>query len=100
MRAPRQQCPKCEHPRQIFRPRSRDIGNGVIEVYISCTMCPYKRVLRRSTKEIESLMVKKTRYQEQARREIARYGESAGTTNRAVEHIDGRIAAAMKAMAA
>jgi predicted metal-binding protein len=50
----RQACPGCSSE-QVFKLRHNKLDDDRIEVFISCTKCPYRHVLRISTVHIEKL---------------------------------------------
>jgi hypothetical protein len=88
LKAPKQNCPRCNAV-QSFRPRRRDrIGSpGVIEIYIKCTVCNWDNVLRESTMQIEQLLVNERRLAEQARIQRARHGVVNRSTDRLLREI-------------
>jgi len=49
-------CPYCNSEQRFpLRHRSHKGSDTVIEVYITCTMCPYEALIRLSTKRMEYL---------------------------------------------
>jgi len=69
-------CPYCssEQPFPVrFRPHKD--SDTVIEVYISCTRCPYEVLLRLSTERLEHLRRLKASLANQATVQRARYGK-------------------------
>lgn len=86
MKAPKQNCPCC-NSLQSFRPRIWDNGDGTINVFISCTACPWQQVLRTSTRELEHLQRNERRLLEQARVQHERHGTVNGSTRRLLTEI-------------
>lgn len=80
--APKQECPRCHHPDQVFRPRQESKGGKIIVIFIQCTACGWRNDLRTSTKEIERLLREEQIVQRRERREIDRHGVASNATNR------------------
>jgi len=81
MKAPKQNCPRCNHP-QSFRERSEADEDGKIIIFIRCTMCRWGRELRTSTLLLEQLRRDERKLLEQARIQHERLGMTNGATRR------------------
>jgi hypothetical protein len=82
MKAPKQNCPRC-NSLQSFRPlRERGDREGTITVFIRCSMCRWSRELRTSTPRLEKLRQDERRLLEIARVQHERLGTANGATNR------------------
>lgn len=89
--APKQECPRCRHPDQTFRPRQESKGDKLIVVFIQCTACGWRKELRTSTKEIERLLKEEVIVQRRERREIDRHGVASNATHRILGKIRSEI---------
>jgi hypothetical protein len=89
--APKQECPRCRHPDQTFRPRHERTGDNTIVVFIQCTACGWRNDLRTSTKEIERLLKEEQIVQRREASEIARHGVASNATNRILGKIRAEI---------
>jgi C4-type Zn-finger protein len=69
-------CPYCssEQPFPV-RSRPHEGSDTVIEVYISCTRCPFEHQLRLSTERLEHLRRLEANLSNQATMQKARYGK-------------------------
>lgn len=83
-------CPMCNSDQPFpLRQRLHRNSNVVIEVFISCTICPYQRTVRLSTKRLEALRVDKHRAEIARKRRIERYGSPSASINGAIkQYID------------
>lgn len=82
MKRPTEICPGCESE-QSFPLHQRDTDiDGVIKVYIKCTVCPWSKVVRKSTPGAERLRVRLAHAKRQANWQTRRHGQPfAGTLN-------------------
>ena len=87
MKAPKQNCPRC-NAIQSFRPR-REPGEreGTIIVFIHCTVCRWRHVLRTSTPELEVLYDRQRRLLEVAREQHTRHGAVNGATSKLLKNV-------------
>jgi hypothetical protein len=69
------ECPYCGSS-QPFPLRTRPLGDSevVIEVYISCTRCPYEHVIRQSTAKLERLRKRESNLETAKIFQVRRYG--------------------------
>ena len=82
MKAPRQNCPRC-NAEQSFRPRNEPGEvDGTIKVFIACTVCRWRCDLRISTPGLEVMYDRRRRLMERARIERERHGVESGSTRR------------------
>jgi hypothetical protein len=82
MKAPKQNCPRCNHP-QSFRERyEQGDREGTVTVFIRCTTCRWGKELRQSTRELERLRRDERKLMEQARVQHERLGVTNGATRR------------------
>jgi len=74
VKAPKQNCPRCNAV-QSFRPRSEPgEREGTIVVFIACTVCRWRSDLRTSTPGLEVLYDRQRKIKEQARVQRERHG--------------------------
>jgi DNA-directed RNA polymerase subunit RPC12/RpoP len=73
VKSPPIQCPRCEAPHP-FRPQWRVLEDQRIEVFVRCTTCNHKVVLRVSTREIERLRKLELAWEARARAVQAKHG--------------------------
>jgi hypothetical protein len=78
---------------QAFPLRTREQDHGAIEVYISCTICPYTQVIRNSTDALEKLYKQRNRLLAASQAQIERYGSATSLTVDAVREIQEQISA-------
>lgn len=91
--APKQKCPQCENPDQVFTPQQRRVdqredGTEIIEVYIRCTTCFWEAALRRSTPRMEKLMKMRIKLQADQAKYVDNHG---GCTNPSMERILNQV---------
>jgi hypothetical protein len=86
VKTPKQNCPGC-NSLQSFRPRVEDNGDGTINVFISCTACPWRQNLRTSTRELEHLQRNERCLLEQARVQQVRHGTVNGSTAKLLRNV-------------
>lgn len=87
VRAPKQNCPRCEAV-QSFRPRSEPGERaGTIIIFITCTVCRWRQDLRTSTQAIERMQVNERRLLEQSRIQHDRHGTVNGSTARLLQTV-------------
>jgi hypothetical protein len=95
MKIDKTECPGC-NAEQSFRPRWRYLMTepGMIEVYIACSVCPWSKVLRTSTHEIETLRRRLMRHHKQAARQTQFFGAPAAHTQVAINQLTHQLAQA------
>jgi hypothetical protein len=81
-------CPYCGSQQPFpLRQRPHPARKDVIEVYISCTRCPYEYTIRASTKRMESLLKRESILLAQRLRQTGRHGNATGINSRAIERV-------------
>jgi hypothetical protein len=91
MQIDRTNCPGCDSE-QPFRPQARSIGGGKVEVFIACGVCPWEKMLRVSTVDIEKTRNRLARHIALSRRQLERFGAVAGQTQRAISTLNHKLA--------
>jgi transcription elongation factor Elf1 len=96
MKAPKQNCPRC-NSEQSFRPRSEPgEREGTIVVFIACTMCRWRSDLRISTSELEVLYDRQRRLLEVARQQREKHGVVNGATTRLIANVKSMLGTARR----
>jgi hypothetical protein len=89
----RQACPFCETSQAFpLRHRQHHESAEVIEVYIHCTMCPFQKTLRLSTKRLEELRHTAERVKAWGDAQEKRYGVRFEGNRQSLARINAMIA--------
>ena len=93
-------CPYCSSEQAFpLRNRPHEGSDTVIEVYISCTRCPFEERLRLSTVRLEHLRRLEAKLSNEATMQRARYGRPTGVNDLAfmrVQELMGREKAMLR----
>ncbi len=97
VQASHRECPLCGSM-QAFPLRKRERDKGWIEVFISCTICPYEMVVRKSTDALEKLYKQRSRLLAASEHQIRSYGASTSLTRDALMEVQFQISGQLAAL--
>jgi DNA-directed RNA polymerase subunit RPC12/RpoP len=84
-------CPRCEAPHP-FRPQWRVLDDRRVEVYVRCTTCNHKVILRVSTRELERLRKLESAWEARSRAVRAKHGVPSALSQAQLRKIRALIA--------